>query len=483
MRWARCWSVGLLGLCASVATAAVRVDTSGRGQVLLVPYYEAGPGVQSLLTVVNPTPSGKALKLRIREPVAGRETYALNLYLAPHDTWTAAPYTESASETARLISADQSCTVPTIRATADPALRQLRMDQYTGALALGPATVERTWTGMLEVFEMGELDPTHPLAQAATQIDGRPADCAALSAAWTPDGVWKADPQAGLRAPGGGLSASLQVVHENEGRAYPVPITALAGFSVVVQHSAPDGATPDLASVRTRLAHDAVDSAIQIDGVWIQSQWKPERAIDAVSAAMMTSEIQNQFDSTYEIRAVSEWITVFPSKRHYTDPILNDTSSPLPFGMLNSLVGGHACDLTQPVGYDRHARRPIGFVDFLGVPRPCVCLAMEVTAINSPPAALSACPAISTVYGVSSNGYFANGWIQIPMARTPRSLGPSLDGKTLHGLPVIGFWRLRYQDAAAADGGVRTYALTTPHTSVPICTDAAGVACRVEPAP
>ncbi len=43
---------------------AVTLNPRGLGQVLIYPYYTANAGFGTLLTVVNTTPRGKALKVR-----------------------------------------------------------------------------------------------------------------------------------------------------------------------------------------------------------------------------------------------------------------------------------------------------------------------------------------------------------------------------------------------------------------------------------
>ena len=70
---------------------AVHLNPRGLGQVLIYPYYTVNHQ-QTLLSVVNSTPNGKALKLRFREAYDGREVAGFNVYLGPFDSWVGAVF-------------------------------------------------------------------------------------------------------------------------------------------------------------------------------------------------------------------------------------------------------------------------------------------------------------------------------------------------------------------------------------------------------
>src|SRR5690349_512563 len=78
---------------ATTAAEAVNVNPDGLGQVLIYPYYTtradaAGNSYNSLLSVVNSTASGKAVKVRFLEGKNSREVLDFNLFLSPYDVWT-----------------------------------------------------------------------------------------------------------------------------------------------------------------------------------------------------------------------------------------------------------------------------------------------------------------------------------------------------------------------------------------------------------
>ena len=81
---------GLAGV-AGIANMASAVDLNpdGLGQVLLYPYYTVNNDQNTLLSVVNTTSVGKAVKVRFLEGYNSREVLDFNLFLSPFDVWAA----------------------------------------------------------------------------------------------------------------------------------------------------------------------------------------------------------------------------------------------------------------------------------------------------------------------------------------------------------------------------------------------------------
>ena len=68
---------------------AVYLNPDGLGSVLIYPYYTVNGGNATLLSVVNTTNEGKAVKVRFLEAYNSREVLDFNLYLSPFDVWVA----------------------------------------------------------------------------------------------------------------------------------------------------------------------------------------------------------------------------------------------------------------------------------------------------------------------------------------------------------------------------------------------------------
>src|SRR5947209_2227238 len=83
-----------LGLVLPPSAMAVQLGTDGRGDVLLYPYTTradaAGNAYATLLSVVNPTVSAKAVRVRFLEGKNSRPVFDFNLFLSPFDVWTGA---------------------------------------------------------------------------------------------------------------------------------------------------------------------------------------------------------------------------------------------------------------------------------------------------------------------------------------------------------------------------------------------------------
>ena len=148
---------GLGALGATGAAQAVNVNPDGLGQALIYSYYTtqgAGTGgtiapYNSLLSVVNSTNSGKVVKVRFLEGKNSKEVLDFNLWLSPHDVWTAAIVPEGAGAT--LKTADLSCTTPPIPANGQP-FTNIKFSEDAAGTGL-----DRTKEGYVEIIEMGNV--------------------------------------------------------------------------------------------------------------------------------------------------------------------------------------------------------------------------------------------------------------------------------------------------------------------------------------
>jgi hypothetical protein len=189
-----------LGVMAS-SVEAIMLNPRGTGQVLIYPYYTVNAGYGTLLTIVNTTVHGKALKVRFHEGRDGRVVFAFNLYLSPYDVWVGQTFDTSAdgSGGAAIATNDNSCTVPAF-APAPGGNSGVRIAPFGNAAYSasssdgGPAGLDRTREGLVEVIEMGEIasDDTpgtmHTL-RAISHVAGTPLNCAQVVAAWAANGL------------------------------------------------------------------------------------------------------------------------------------------------------------------------------------------------------------------------------------------------------------------------------------------------------
>ncbi|HEY6984872.1 MAG TPA: hypothetical protein VH375_02230, partial [Rhodanobacteraceae bacterium] len=148
--------------------SAVTLNPQGIGQVLIYPYYTANAGNDTLLSLTNTTAHAKALRVRFAEGENGRDAFSLNVYLAPHDMWTAAiTHGDSTGASVGVRTSDASCTVPDVADATDLAGdgATFSTDAFSGANAdPGDTSASRIAEGWVEVIEMGTLADFSPSA-------------------------------------------------------------------------------------------------------------------------------------------------------------------------------------------------------------------------------------------------------------------------------------------------------------------------------
>lgn len=341
---------GVAGI-ASVANA-VNLNPDGLGQVLIYPYYTVNGGNQTLVSIVNTTEHGKAVKVRFVEGRNSREVLDFNLYLSPYDVWTGGVFSITATGPANLTTNDNSCTVPAIKTNTtlpiNNGLRYVafRNFQYNNLVAFGgsnfndagPNGLDRTREGHLEVIEMGiVLNAANGYAEgslAAITHDGLgiPDNCPQVVTAWTNSSsaadYWsESNGAADVVAPtvengGGGLFGAAAIVDFANGTQLTYAPDAIDGFTVTRLHRAPGTTQPSLADANFPTSSGA-DATVFDNGSLVQTSHSPANAIDAVSAVYMHDAIFNEYavlkDSTGTPILASEWVVTFPTKNRYVD--------------------------------------------------------------------------------------------------------------------------------------------------------------------
>jgi hypothetical protein len=461
-------------MAATLATPTaigVTLNSYGSGQVLLYPYYTVNKQQQTLISVSNTTSHGKALKVRFREGRNGRAVLYFNVFLSAHDTWTGALF--SLSDAAlpgaggAILVVDTSCTAPNI-ATVSPKLpngtsyQPFVNSEYIGALAdSGPTDDARTREGYLEIIEIAELSG-NTLA-AITPVNGVPVNCSAVQID---------PPAADLSPPGGGLVGTEAIVNVAQGTFFTANAYAIDGFSNRVQSfSSVDGPNLGDASVS---ANGLVSAYVPVNGRFIQLDYPPNQAIDAISALLMADHAYAAWDVSPSEGAQTDLVLTLPTKHFYVDPLTIGTIgtgpsiAPFPFAfgeepglsstpLLCSLFDRSGA-LLQNTVFDP---RP----SCLGnVPYETQVLSFLATAIG--PVLLPASPVFGSALAIT-----------VPILDTHVTVGtaifdlsfdagyrlrPSANGYTMNGLPLIGFEAVNYINANVTPGVLANYSGSYP---------------------
>jgi hypothetical protein len=331
-----------LGVAAPSAEA-VMLNPRGTGQVLIYPYYTVNHQ-QTLVSVINTTEHGKALKIRFREAYDGRDVANFNVYLGRYDSWVGAVYDTSADGTgaAAIATNDNSCTVPAFPLAPVPgtlhALTFSNANYSQGDYGMptgtdsGPTSLARTREGFFEIIEMGEVvdqaTGSQKTLEAITPVNGKPSGCAQVQSAWATAGHWTTNATTDLLPPAGGVYGAAGIVNVAEGTLYAYDATAIDGFSDVAQHTAPGDAKPNFGTAVTDSAQGMAAAYVPVGNAMIKSQYpSATRGADAVSAVLTADRVFNEFLTDPSVGASSEWVATFPTKQFYVDPAIVGSSS------------------------------------------------------------------------------------------------------------------------------------------------------------
>lgn len=299
---------------AAVCANTLQLSQEGNGEVLIYPYYTVRNGTVSLLSLVNSTYEGKAVRLRVREAIGGRAVAELNVFLSPLDVWTAAivPTTDGGTT---IVSNDKSCTHPKISGSST-GLVFSSAGFATDNSAYTPYTpADRTREGYIELLEMATLPTASLLGKDTLHNAGVPA-CRLVS-----DASGSAA-QSTLTPPSGGLFGGMSFINLNEGLGVSYNATAINGFwktgpgaplPTITAPQSPNAANPASAPDLTSGGNTTI--MVSDRGNTYISTFA--RSIDAVSALLMVYNIRGEYGFTDNGVFSSAMIMTLPTKPYY----------------------------------------------------------------------------------------------------------------------------------------------------------------------
>ena len=493
--------VTALGVVAPSAESAM-LNPRGTGQVLIYPYYTVNHQ-QTLVSVINTTEHGKALKIRFREAYNGRGVASFNVYLGPYDSWVGSVFDTSSDGTggSAIATNDNSCTVPafplaqgsgTLHALTFSNANYSQGDYGTPTgTDHGPLSLARTREGLFEIIEMGEVvdqaTGSPKTLEAITPVNGKPPGCAQVQNAWASGGYWTTNATTDLLPPAGGLYGAAGIVDVAQGTLYAYDATAINGFSDVVQHTASDNSKPNLATAVTDSAHDIATAYVPVGNTMINADYPAStRGIDAVSAVLMAERLYNEYNIESELGAATDWVVTFPTKQFYVDPGLLPTlpgAAPQPVRPFEAIFDAYSCHTASPQLYDREGFDPNVYI-IVGPPPAAggnyLCYEADVMPIaeygDNPSEALgsrvinpfdpfwSPFPDSKTVFPPA-------GHMVLAFADAEEQMRPSVNGVAFNGLPAIGFAATNYINANVTPGVLSNYSGVYLHRSTASCTN------------
>jgi len=365
---------------------AVYLNPDGLGSVLIYPYYTVNGGNATLLSVVNTTNEGKAIKVRFLEAYNSREVLDFNLYMSPFDVWVAAVGPTSAGGAA-VFTNDNSCTVPAIPKPGGQAFRTAAFDGSTAqGKDGGPTGLARTREGYVELIEMGtvtnESDST--LSAITHGSSGVPSNCNQVVKAWSQGGYWTQNALTDISDPDGGLFGSGSIIDVAEGTIAGYNAEAIDSFYLFAStatHTQPGSLAPSIASATS------LTSNVFANGQLVTTTYT--NGVNAVSSLFMVDNVFNEYETDPGTNSSTEWVVTFPTKRFYVDKanLYTPSNSALkPFDVFfTSANGGTSCSPVALQFWNREEQTTTTGVDFSPAPTAAgtaLCWEAQVVTFN-----------------------------------------------------------------------------------------------------
>jgi hypothetical protein len=533
-------TAGVAGLTAASAQSAMHINDKGLGEALIYPFYSTTSGNDTYIHVANTSAYSKAVKVRFIDAYNSAEVLDFNLYLSPEDVWTAAITNLDDGEPG-IRTIDNSCTVPELGGPNPPfngskttrpdgsILREQpfvnfqfltdAQDRFAGN-STTPAEVEETdiavrgIQGYIEIIEMGALDPDADSGTVGGTASydynkavlhgpsGVPANCAAVVAAWDPDGgIWTTSSSTDFLdydedGSAGGLYGLGQIINTQDGTMASYDAVAIDDFSAFPTigaplHFAPGSVLPDLGSAQSTVT--LFDGAAATDYTFTVNNYDP------ASALFMSSQIINDFLIDPAVLGQTDWVVTMPTKRPHVNTTTPTTLGQAIQPFLGVWNGQRACEPFSLQYWDREEKNTVIDNNSDFSPRPPgqitpdarMCAEVNIVTFNDDStealdeSALGGSAGITVGFVVDDN----EGWARLSfdpsdLVTSPAAVSDSAGvidagvarnivadgGQTFVGLPVTGFAVIKYKDESgtnvSSEGAVLNYAGSFKHKVV-----------------
>lgn len=450
--------------------AAVALNPRGLGQALIFPYFTVNKSQDTLLSIGNAGDTGKVVHVRFRESYNARSVLEFDVFLSPHDAWTAAITQQSDGGPALIRTSDHSCTNPPF-----PIPGQQFLDSGFVGSDSGPQTPARTREGFIEVIAVGDVTPGSPLDQTITHTQtGTPGG-----------GVPECNPtvlqtDAPTAAPTPSVFGSVAIVNVGQGTFFGYTPDALTGFTDTALASTGASAGPTLDEANTAIAAPLTRASILVGDHPADVDY--QFPIDAVTAVFMSDAIYNEYFVDPSFGASTDWVVTLPTREFYTDPAIANAPIP-PFtalfqnGRSDTAVIGKlydreegvfadisACTLCPPVSDNPTFPYAVNVIDF-GDGGVSAVFGSTVVPFFIPPGGATAGNVKLTLADAAA------------IQRLPGGTDATGGAVTLLGLPVTGFMAYNVINTNAQPGLLANYSGVFAHRATALCAGSASVGC------
>ncbi|WP_313301488.1 cell surface protein [Diaphorobacter sp.] len=481
---------------------ALQFSNTGKGHMLLVPYFSTQEGNATLLSLVNTdTTVGKAVKVRFRGAKNSDDIFDFQVFLSPGDVWTA-NISQNAAGLSFLTTEDNSCTKPSKAEINSTPFVTKRLNQKDADKANG------TREGYIEIFNMADIPESdsgvYPLIKhkdgvAKCANDGKNTAWSALDKdrtylQYTRDAKTAADatdkvPFIGFANPTDGLMANWTIMNVPKALSWS---GSAAGIEAVIAGATPRAgagslvyfpqmetaaspqqitdftADPLFATVAPATKpvvkaslYDLPDMSTPYAGAA-----NPLAQADLLSKALAATQVANEFWTEASIEADTDWVFTMPTRRYNVavdyapvgaadTPAAIYTTGATYFTTANTEIDGDAIcvnDVTSFI-WDREEGTTVsGPVISPGNTAAPFCGEVSVLGFNDAGSTTSAVVSGKVALKHLDTGKFVNGWGGLV---TP--------GNDDLGLPVLGTSFVKAYNPAAAEGVAGNYGISWSH--------------------
>jgi len=389
----------------------------------------------------------------INEGYNGRQVGRFNLFLAPHDVWTARISALGNADGATLFSADTSCTQAAIPQSGLAFYRSSYAGGSIYSADGGPSSIMRTREGYVQVAEVGSV------------IAGSPLDLAIRHPAPSCEGTRESAGQY-MSKPVGQISGSAVIVNVGEGTFFSYAADALAGFTDEMLFNAEVllGSTPF--QITNNQASTFPGGAVaRVPSGDVPLELDFNAGMDAASAVFMENTIANDYLVAAGLGSHTDWVITFPTKPLYTDPYYVPQPQGQPPFVQKFHAPGVSNVLANAVQYDQEEGH--GATSAITLP-----WVVNVVSFQSG-------DGVSGVLGSALTvpvAPFADaGTMSLDLAESGDESHalPAPDGRLMHGLPSTGFMVYNIINANAAPGKLANYGGAFPYRATVYCTTSA----------
>ena len=336
---------GMVGSALAVTTVnggaatTLAVNPYGIGHQLVIPYFSTQGDNATLINITNTdTTAGKVVKVRFRGAANSDDLYDFQILMSPADVWTGSITQDADTGLSKLVTADNTCTLPaTVRTPGAPS-DSLFSTGRTDPTPVKGTVANQTREGYVEIINMADIPGTSSdLFKAIVHKAGVPTcDATVLQTRLGTDYTDSSDAgSVGMMAPPSGkLTSDWIILNQTNTAAWSGTATALeardangassTGNLVFWPQKLGQPEAPIASYTADPLMGLAATAIVQIQNYdlpdlstpYVAGDATPEVRANATANALAVDTVINQYVTNAGIHAVTDLLFSQPTRRY-----------------------------------------------------------------------------------------------------------------------------------------------------------------------